>query len=331
MMKLGTLVDLIAAESFVSGEEIASRLGITRSAVWKQVGMLRKLGYKITAHPRRGYHLAGRPDKLYPWEVGKDLSTQLLGKTIEYYDELPSTNRRAKEILGTASEGTLVLAETQTAGRGRLGRSWHSPSSAGIWLSLILQPSLAPAELPKLNLLAAVALSQTVSDVLGLRPLVKWPNDLYCQNRKISGILTEVSGELGRLEYVILGVGINANQKVTDFPADLQEKAASLRMVTGRLVDRKLLLRNYLQVLEAEYFYALEHGFDRCLSYCRKYTATLGQQVEVNNGVKVYRGKAVDIADDGALIIDQQGERSRVIAGDVQPLPNTGTKEEHDA
>jgi BirA family biotin operon repressor/biotin-[acetyl-CoA-carboxylase] ligase len=330
-MKLGMLVDLMAAETFVSGEELATTLGITRSAVWKQVGVLRKLGYQITAHPRRGYHLVGRPDKLYPWEVGKDLQTQLLGKTIEYYDELPSTNQRAKELLRTAPEGTLVLTETQTAGRGRLGRSWHSPPNTGIWLSLILQPRLAPVELPKLNLLAAVALSRTVSAVLNLRPLVKWPNDLYCQNRKISGILTEASGELGRLEYVILGVGINVNQKGADFPVDLQAKAGSLRMVSGQRVDRKILLHKYLQVLEEEYFYGLEHGFDRCLSYCRKYTATLGRPVEVDTGRNVYRGYAVAIDDDGALIIDQQGKQSRVIAGDVQPLPNTDGKEEDDA
>ncbi|MBA2133094.1 biotin operon repressor [Capillibacterium thermochitinicola] len=144
MSELGTLVDLLDQGTFVSGEELAARLGVSRTMVWKQIKALRELGYKITAHPRRGYHLVGRPDKLYPWEVAKGLANRLIGRTIEYYDELPSTNQRAKELLNSADEGTVVLAEAQTAGRGRLGRSWFSPPGTGIWLSIILRPPLFP-------------------------------------------------------------------------------------------------------------------------------------------------------------------------------------------
>ena len=286
----------------------------------KQIKTLRELGYKITAHPRRGYHLVARPDKLYPWEVVNGLSTQLIGRTIEYYDELPSTNQRAKELLPAVDEGAVILAEMQTAGRGRLGRSWFSPPGTGIWLSIILRPPFSPIELPKLNLLAVVALSRAVKAVLDIRPLVKWPNDLYYQDRKLAGILTEVTGELGRLEHVIMGVGINVNQRSNDFPLELRTKAGSLRMATGCFVDRKDLLRKYLQCFEEEYFYALEQGFGRCLDYCRQYTATLGRPVEVDDGRKVYRGEAVAIADDGALIIAHDGQRIPVMAGDVQPL-----------
>jgi BirA family biotin operon repressor/biotin-[acetyl-CoA-carboxylase] ligase len=320
MLQLGTVLELLDQGGFVSGEDLATQLGVSRTMVWKQIQTLRELGYKITAHPRRGYHLVARPDKLYPWEVAKGLANQLIGRTIEYYDELPSTNQRAKELLAVVDEGTVVLAETQTAGRGRLGRSWFSPPGTGIWLSIILRPPFSPLELPKLNLLAVVALSRAVKAVLGFRPLVKWPNDLYYQDRKLSGILTDVSGEWGRLEHVILGVGINVNQRLNDFPPELRTKAGSLRMAAGRNVDRKDLLRGYLQCFEEEYFYALEHGFDRSLDYCRQYTATLGRAVEVDDGKKVYRGEAVAIADDGALIIDHDGQQTRVIAGDVQPL-----------
>src|SRR5690606_19755638 len=227
----------------VSGEDLAARLGVSRTMVWKQIKTLRELGYKITAHPRRGYHLVARPDKLYPWEVVNGLSTQLIGRTIEYYDELPSTNQRAKELLPAVDEGAVILAEMQTAGRGRLGRSWFSPPGTGIWLSIILRPPFSPIELPKLNLLAVVALSRAVKAVLDIRPLVKWPNDLYYQDRKLAGILTEVTGELGRLEHVIMGVGINVNQRSNDFPLELRTKAGSLRMATGCFVDRKDLLR----------------------------------------------------------------------------------------
>ena len=319
-MQLGTVVELLDQGAFVSGEDLATRLGVSRTMVWKQIQTLRELGYKIKAHPRRGYHLVSRPDKLYPWEVTKGLANQLIGKTIEYYDELPSTNQRAKELLTSVDEGTVVLAEMQTAGRGRLGRGWFSPPGTGIWLSIILRPPFSPLELPKLNLLAVVALSRAVKNALDFRPLVKWPNDLYYEDRKLSGILTEVSGELGRLEHVIVGVGINVNQRINDFPPELRTKASSLRMAAGCFVDRKDLLRKYLQCFEEEYFHALEQGFNRSLDYCRQYTATLGRPVEVDDGRKVYRGEAVAIADDGALIIEHDGQRSRVMAGDVQPL-----------
>ena len=293
-------------------------MGESRTMVWNQIKPLRELGYKISAHPRRGYHLVARPDKLYPWEVVNGLSTQLIGRTIEYYDELPSPKLRAKELLPAVDEGAVILAEMQTAGRGRLGAvgfarhrylAQHHPA-----------PAFFPIELPKLNLLAVVALSRAVKAVLDIRPLVKWPNDLYYQDRKLAGILTEVTGELGRLEHVIMGVGINVNQRSNDFPLELRTKAGSLRMATGCFVDRKDLLRKYLQCFEEEYFYALEQGFGRCLDYCRQYTATLGRPVEVDDGRKVYRGEAVAIADDGALIIAHDGQRIPVMAGDVQPL-----------
>ena len=195
MIKIAKIIDLLAQTEYISGEDLADQLGVTRAAVWKQIEVLRELGYEIKAFPRKGYLLCSKPDRLYPWEVGKGLNTQLVGKNMEYYDELPSTNLQAKEMLGSLSEGTVILAESQTQGRGRLGRNWFSPPGIGIWMSLVLSPKLPPVELPKLTLVAAVALSQAIFEVLGVRPLVKWPNDLYLNGRKISGILTELVGE----------------------------------------------------------------------------------------------------------------------------------------
>ena len=318
MLQLAELIELLAQKEFVSGQVLAGRLGVTRAAIWKQVETLRKLGYEINANPRKGYQLISRPDKLYPWEVRKGLNTKLVGKTMEYYDELPSTNLRAKELLATSPpEGTVIIAESQTKGRGRLGRKWHSPPGTGIWMSIILNPKIPPIQLPKLTLVAAVALSRAIYAELGVRPLVKWPNDLYLKGRKISGILTELVGEMGRLEHVILGVGINVNQKREDFPEDLREKAGSLLMVNERAVDRQALLCQYFQMFEEEYFRSLEEGFVQVLDYCRRYTVTLGQQVEVDNGAKIFYGRAVEIADDGGLILEQDGKRVKVLSGDV--------------
>ena len=226
--------------------------------------------------------------RLYPWEIQKGLATRFAGHWIEYYTELPSTNRRARELAaGPASppEGLLVLAEKQTDGRGRLGRRWFSPAGTGIWMTLLLKPPLPPDELPKLALLAAAAAARAISAGLELMPLIKWPNDLYLDNRKIAGVLAETAGKAGApWAYLLLGIGINVNQVAADFPVELREKAGSLRMSLGAPVERVALLRRFLTVLEEEYLYACEKGFARTLAYCRQYSYILGRHVEVRSG-----------------------------------------------
>lgn len=321
MQGFGEILDLLATGEYVSGEDLATRLGITRAAVWKQLKTLRELGYEIVASSGKGYLLQARPDRLYPWEVTKNLHTKVMGRHIEYYDRISSTNQRAKELLAESPvEGTLILAEEQTAGRGRLGRNWFSPPGSALYSTLILKPQLPPYDLPKLTLVAAVALSKTIARELHERPLIKWPNDLYLQGKKISGILTELSGELGRVEFLLLGVGVNVNQHPEDFPEEIREKAGSLRSILGKeeKISRSGLLRSYLQILEDEYFKALRKGFAETLAYCRQYSATLGRQVEVSDGERVLRGKAVMIEEDGSLTLEvESGARTRVFSGDV--------------
>jgi BirA family biotin operon repressor/biotin-[acetyl-CoA-carboxylase] ligase len=201
-----------------------------------------------------------------------------------------------------------------------LGRNWFSPPGSALYSTLILKPQLPPYDLPKLTLVAAVALSKTIARELHERPLIKWPNDLYLQGKKISGILTELSGELGRVEFLLLGVGVNVNQHPEDFPEEIREKAGSLRSILGKeeKISRSGLLRSYLQILEDEYFKALRKGFAETLAYCRQYSATLGRQVEVSDGERVLRGKAVMIEEDGSLTLEvESGARTRVFSGDV--------------
>ncbi len=315
------LLRFLRPGEYVSGQDLAARLGLTRAAVWKQIQTLRGLGYEIEAHPRRGYLLLSRPDRLYPWEVQAGLATRYLGRKIEYYEELPSTNERAKELLAAGpEEGTLVLAEKQTRGRGRLGRNWFSPPESGIWMTLILTPGMPLLEMHKLTLTAAAVLSRAIFAELGFRPLVKWPNDLYVDGKKISGILTELAGEIGRTEYLLLGIGINVNQTPADFPEELREKAGSLRMKLGVKIDRPALLRSYLRLFEEEYNRVRAEGFGEVLAYCRRYSATLGRQVEVATGNQRYRGKAVAIRDDGSLSLRlEDGGTIDIYAGDVLP------------
>jgi BirA family biotin operon repressor/biotin-[acetyl-CoA-carboxylase] ligase len=277
------------------------------------------------ARVRAGYG----PDRLYPWEVQKGLATRFAGHWIEYYGELPSTNQRARELAAAnPPEGLVILAEKQTAGRGRLGRSWFSPAGTGIWMTVLLKPPVFPmGELPKMTLLAAAAVAKAIAAQVKLAPLIKWPNDLYLENRKIAGVLTETAGKAGApWEYVLLGIGINVNQVSTDFPGVLREKAGSLRMSLGVPVDRIALLRRCLTALEVEYLYACDKGFTRALDYCRQNSFILGRRVEVRDGKRCYRGKAVAIRDDGnlELLLDEGGETKGIAAGEVNCLSPVG-------
>lgn len=304
---------------FISGEAIARDMGISRAAIWKEIEALRTLGYTIDAKPRMGYCLSSTPDKLYPWEVREGLPTRFIGQSIIYFDEADSTNNRAKEALKEApSDGTVVLAERQTAGRGRLGRQWYSPTGSGLWMSLILKPTLAVADIPKLTMMAAVAVRKGILEAVQTEVSIKWPNDLLQNGRKICGILAELSGEADRLSYLIIGIGINVNQTAEDFPEELREIGTSLRMALGRRVDRRRLLQTILGQLEEEYIRVSSEGFTGVLAECRRYSATLGATVTVSNGNTRLTGVAEAIEDHGGLrLLLPGGKKVTVYSGDT--------------
>ncbi len=190
-------------------------------------------------------------------------------------------------------------------------------------MTVLLKPPVSMRELPKVTLLAAAAVAKAVNAEVKLAPLIKWPNDLYLANRKIAGVLTETAGKAGvPWEYLLLGIGINVNQVAADFPGDFRGKAGSLRMSLGAPVDRAALLRRCLTVLEVEYLYACDKGFARALDYCRQYSFILGRRVEVRDGERCYRGKAVAIRDDGSLelLLDEGGGTVGIAAGEVSCL-----------
>lgn len=306
-------------QEFVSGEEIARGMGISRAAIWKEIESLRALGYKIEAKPRRGYRLNQIPDKLYPWEVQDGLTTQFIGRSIVYFDKADSTNNRAKEALKAApADGTLVLAETQSAGRGRLGRAWFSPSSSGIWMSLILKPTLSVADIPKLTMMAAVALRKGILQATGAEVLIKWPNDLLLNGKKVCGILAELSGEADRLTHLIIGMGLNVNQQKEDFPDELQTIGSSLRIALGKALDRRELLKSLLRHLEEEYLKVCSDGFQTVLEECRNYSATLGSVITVSDGNRRITGVAETIEEHGGLKLRlPSGEHIMVYSGDT--------------
>lgn len=318
-MEAPRLLKYLTESSFLSGEAVANRLNISRAAVWKEIEALRRLGYEVEAVPNKGYRLAGRPDRLYPWEIQSGLDAEFMGREIHYFASIDSTNNAAKAMLGNGPpEGTLVLAEEQTTGRGRMGRFWSSAPDKGIWMSLILRPRIPVADLPKMTILTGVAVRRAIVEATGMEPLIKWPNDILLDGRKICGILAELSGEIDRVAFLVMGMGINVNHEKHDFPEELREKAGSLAMTEGKPFSRVELVRLALKHFEDTYQQACQNGFSDVLSECRRYSATLGRTVTIREGSREITGLAEALGDDGGLILRlSSGESIPVYAGEM--------------
>ena len=310
---------LRGAPDAISGERLAAQLGLSRAAVWKRVHRLKDQGYVIEGSPRRGYRLLAVPDKLLPEEVLQGLQTRVLTGPVHHFDTLNSTNDLAKELaVQGAPEGTLVVAETQTGGRGRLGREWDSPPGVGLYVSLVLRPMLPPMELPQITLTTAVAVVRAVRRVAGLAPGIKWPNDLLINGKKLGGILTEMETESDRIRHVVVGLGLNVNH--SGFPPELTATATSLTLTAGRAFSRVHLLRAWLEAFEALYDRFLNQGFPEILEEWKDYTVTLGKAVTVRQGPREISGQATDVAPDGALLLKTaSGEMVRVTSGEITP------------
>ncbi|HMK45943.1 MAG TPA: biotin--[acetyl-CoA-carboxylase] ligase [Methanocella sp.] len=297
-------------KDYVSGEQMADSLGISRSAVWKQVQALMRDGYEIESHQNRGYRLAGIPDRLYPFEVKYGLQTSVIGCKVVHFSSTSSTNIVARQMAERSiDEGAVVISETQTRGKGRQGRKWVT-RPGGIWLSLVLKPKIDPAHAASITLLAAVSVTKALRG-LGLEAVIKWPNDVLVNGKKICGILTEMSAETDAVNFVVLGIGINVNN---DVPL---ETATSAKTELGRQVDRLKLVQSLLEALDEDYAAFRENGFLPILWSWRRYSDTLGRSVEVTYQGETVRGMAQDVADDGSLIVKlQDGEIRKIVSGD---------------
>ncbi len=309
------LVWLRGADGGVSGAELARRLGCSRAAVWKHVTALRRAGYAIAATRAAGYRVTAVPDRLGPAE----LVPRLRGtwRRIEWREAIDSTQRLARELARSgAPEGTTVVAERQTAGRGRLGRTWHSPAGVNLYCTVILRPAVAPTAVPQLALVAGLAVADAVREVAALAPALKWPNDVVLGGRKVAGILTELEAELERVHFVLAGIGVNVNLEV--FPPELAERATSLRLERGRPVDRAAVAAGLLAALEERYRRFLAGGFAAMRSEWESCSALTGKEVRVTTPEGAVAGRVLGVDDDGALRLSGPRGEVRVVAGEVR-------------
>ncbi|MCR6545293.1 biotin--[acetyl-CoA-carboxylase] ligase [Dehalobacterium formicoaceticum] len=316
-MKNEVLRFLREQEEYLSGEEISRRLGISRTAVWKQINTLKKEGYEIASQTRIGYRLISVPDRLYPEEIQKQLRTNLVGRNMIYRERVDSTNILARQTGETGFvDGTVILAEEQTAGKGRLGRVWHSPMGTGINMSLLLRPAIPVSDAAKITLLTGAAVARGLEEITGLKIGIKWPNDLQIQGKKVSGILTEIKADMDQIHYLIVGIGINVNEQ--DFPEELRETATSLHMEVGRQVSRIETAAVVLNHWEEIYQRFLTQGFTVVREEWKQYAVTLGKEVHVRTINETIHGQALDIDEDGLLLVqDEDHQIHRIMAGDV--------------
>ncbi len=307
-----------AGDELVSGEAISDKLGLTRAAVWKHVEALRSYGYRIDAVPARGYRLAGVPDRLTALELRPVLNTHDLGHVLHCYGEIGSTNDRAKELAEEGAEhGEVVLAEAQTAGRGRRGRSWASPPRKNVYLSVVLRPDLPPARAPELTLVASIAVCDALRQA-GVAAGIKWPNDVLASGRKIAGVLTELAAEAERVHWVVVGIGVNVNARLEDLPEEIRGTATSVLIERGQPAPRALFAAACLTALEAWVDVHAEKGFGAIRDAWRERNVTLGREVVVAADGREIAGRAEDIDDGGALLVRGPRGVERVIAGDVK-------------
>ncbi|RFU68473.1 biotin--[acetyl-CoA-carboxylase] ligase [Peribacillus saganii] len=318
-MKLIEAFSRAAEGDFVSGQEIAEVIGCSRTAVWKHIEELRKEGYELDAVRKKGYRIVSAPEKVTKTEIQIGLGTNRFGKEVVYEETVSSTQQIAHRLANEgASEGTIVVAEEQVSGKGRLSRSWHSPKFTGIWMSIILRPIIPIDKAPQLTLLAAVAVVQAIEEVTDTLPQIKWPNDILINGKKVTGILTEMQAESDGIHSVIIGIGINVNTKQDDFPDDLKEKATSIQIEQGKSISRAKLIQVLLLRLEKIYDLYLEKGFSPIKQLWEGYAVTIGRDIIATTLTGTITGRALGITEEGVLLLeDNKGEVHKIYSADI--------------
>lgn len=304
---------------FISGEEISRQLEISRTAVWKQINRLRSKGYEFEAIPKLGYRLMQMPTRLDELSLSAKLKTTILGQQLRILARTQSTqNEAAIWASQGAADGSVIVAEEQTVGRGRQGRNWHSPAGKGIWMSLILRPQIPLQFTPHLTLLAAVALCRAMKRMAKVELGIKWPNDILFENKKVCGVLIESLAEDERLIHVIAGIGISVNLDQHDFPDELKSVATSLKIVAGKEIDRASLLAECLYEMEQLYKLYVEQGFAPIRALWEAQSMTIGRSLTVVTPKGAITGVAQGLDESGALIVlGTDGCYHKIFSGDV--------------
>jgi len=313
-MKLD-IIHLLDDKDFISGELISKKFNISRTAVWKKIQNLKKLGYNIESVKNRGYRLISKPDIPLSEEVLFELNTNIVGKNVHYFRSLESTNLFAKELIKkNAEEGTIVVADIQTKGRGRKDRSWFSPEG-GLWFSVILYPNIPTQYAMLITMATSISIVQAIKELTGLSAVIKWPNDLLLEGKKICGILTELDAELDRINYSVVGVGINVNNVLED---ELCNKANSIFNIYNSKISRVDLLRLIIKYLDVNYAKLISNDYNYIRELWFENTDIIGRNVRLKLEKYEIEGIVIDIDDTGALILENIDKKIKIVSGDLE-------------
>ncbi len=303
----------------ISGDYIAKKLNVSRTAVWKYINQLERYGYVISKLKGKGYRLVTTPDKLYAWEIDECRNTGIMGKKIIHRDVVDSTNTLAfKLALAGEDEGTCVVAESQERGKGRLGRKWCSPIEKNIYLSIIVRPPIHPAVVYPVTFLSSLAVYDTIEETTGEKPVLKWPNDVLMHGKKLCGTLLELSTEADMVRFVIIGIGFNVNMDIDDMDEEIRQKASSLSMETKKIYARVPLCGMLLNNLEKYYLLFRNKGEEEICRIWEERAAIKGKYMEINQMEESYRGICEGLSRDGAILLNIDGRTQKIIAGDVR-------------
>lgn len=314
-MKKDAILKMLSTNVYVSGEDISNQLGISRTAVWKHIKNLQKIGYHIESKPNKGYLLCKRPNDLIPEEIVPRLNTGIIGQEFYHLKNVDSTNRYAKQLMEkNPKEGTVILSEIQTFGRGRKSRPWIS-SKDGLWFSVILFPHLSPQQAMYVTMTASIAIVQAIQTICGLDAEIKWPNDILIRGKKVCGILTEIDAEIDQVNYSIIGIGMNVNNKLSD---ELKEKAISLQMVKKTRIDRKDLLCSILEHFDTLYIRLKDKRLDEIKKKWLSSSKMIGKNIIVHGEKESISGTVMGIDDQGCLLLKDHEGMKQIVTGDIE-------------
>lgn len=315
------LISLLSKNTndYISGQTLSEQLNISRSAIWKHMKELEKDGYVIEGKSRKGYRIIDFPNKLSENTIQWGLNTKWLGKKIIHKTSIPSTQTFAhKEALDGAPNGTVIIANEQTSGKGRIDHHWHSQNEKGIWLSMILRPNLLPYQAPQLTLLTATVIADVIHRLTKLKPQIKWPNDILMNRKKIAGILTEMQAEQDQILYVVIGIGLNILHTKDDFPNDISDKATSLKIETNKQWKLKPFIQEILTTFEKKYETYIDQGFPTVKKEWEFYGFRLNEKIQIQTKNAKWNGRFLGIAEDGALIVNNQnGETNKLYSAEI--------------
>ncbi|WP_249871846.1 biotin--[acetyl-CoA-carboxylase] ligase [Oceanobacillus saliphilus] len=303
------LINLLAEneDNFISGQALSESLNISRNAVWKHMKDLEKDGYEIEAKPRKGYRIKENPEKLSSNTIKWGLDSKWIAKTVLHKQTVESTQTIAHQAAReNAPHGTIVVADEQTNGKGRMNRTWHSSKDKGIWLSIILRPEIPPNHATQLTLLTATVLADVLNTFENVEPLIKWPNDILLNRKKTAGILTEMQAEQDRIQYILIGIGLNVNQSISDLSEDIQHKATSLRIETKKEWSVKKIIQQLLTTFETAYDGYMDEGFGPVKRKWEHYGFKIGENIKINTFNDNWEAKFLGISEEGALVTESR-------------------------